>query len=150
MSVQWPWTTKALPSARRYLPQDSNLAACTDHWTKLLFFTVSNEPWEWLHWKSLLTGTLTKDLTSRIRWHSSSLGSSREAPCSRVAPRGRISCCPWKSSIRLCSRIGPSSWWRESSRNSRIGVLTSWWIDRLLSCRLKHKNGMSVCLLIAH
>lgn len=156
MSVQWPRTTKALPSACRYFLLDGNLAGClraaawTDHWTKLLFFTTSNECRERLHWKSLPTGTLTKDLTSRIRWHSSSLGSSREAPWSRVAPQGRISCCPWKPRIRWCCRKGASSWWRESSRNSGIGVLTSWWIDRLLSRWLKHKNGMSVCLLTAH
>lgn len=156
VSVQRPKTTKALPLARRYLLLDSNLAGClhaaaqSDRWTKLLFFTTSTKHREWFHQKSLLRGTLIKDLTSRIRWHSSSLGSSRIAPRGRVAPQGRISCCPWIPSTRWCCRIGPSSCRRVSSRNGGIGVLTGWRIDRLLSCRLKHKNGMSVRLLTGH
>lgn len=151
MSVQWPRTSEALPAALRDLLLDGNLAACMllpapiteQNCFSLLFLTSTGNGYTGDHsWLVLLT----KDLTSRVRWHSSSLGSSREAPRSGVAPRGRIPCCPWKPSIWWCCRIGPSSWWRESSRNSRIGILTSWWIDRLLSCWLKHKNGMSVCL----
>lgn len=70
-------------------------------------------------------------ITSRIRWRSSSLGNSRVAPWCRI--------CSWIPSIWWSCRIGPSSCWRVSSRKSRKGVLTRWWIDRLLSRWLKQK-----------
>lgn len=125
------------------------LPAATNSWTNLLFFTTTKHR-ERLHQKSLPSGIPTKNLTSRIRWHSSSWGSCRVASRGRVAPWGGISSCPWIPSTRWCCRVGPSSCRGVSFRNSGIGVLTVRWVHRLLSCRLKHRNGMYVRLLTGH
>lgn len=147
--VQWPKTSRALPPACRYLLPDGNLPACSHSWTNLLFFTTTKHR-ERLHQKSPPRSIPTKNVTSRIRWHSSGWGTCRVAPRGRVAPWGGISSCPWIPSTRGCCRVGPSSCWGVSFRNSGIGVLTGRWVHWLLSCWLKHRNGMFVHLLTGH